>query len=38
MPPANTTQGKPLRGALLGTGPISIFHMIAWRAIPDVRS
>jgi len=27
----------PLRGALLGTGPISIHHMIAWQAIPDVK-
>lgn len=28
---------RPLRGALVGTGGISIFHMRAWRAIPGVE-
>jgi predicted dehydrogenase len=37
MTSARKAGGAPLRGALLGTGPISLFHMIAWQAIPDVR-
>jgi predicted dehydrogenase len=29
--------GKPLRGALVGTGGISLYHMRAWSAIPGVE-
>ncbi len=28
---------RPLRGAMLGTGSIAIYHMRAWQAIPDVQ-
>lgn len=28
---------KVLRGALLGTGPIAVFHMRAWAALPGVE-
>lgn len=28
---------RELRGALLGTGEISQYHMLAWQAVPDVQ-
>ncbi len=28
---------KVLRGALLGTGPIAVFHMRAWAVVPGVK-
>ena len=37
MTSARRAGAPPLRGALLGTGPISIYQMIAWQAIPDVK-
>ncbi len=29
--------GRPLRGAMLGTGSIAVHHLRAWQAIPHVR-
>lgn len=37
MPPKRALGQRPLRGALLGTSPISIHHMRAWAAIPGVE-
>ena len=37
MPVKHVAGKKVLRGALLGTGPIAVFHMRAWAAIPGVE-
>lgn len=33
----NALGNRRLRGALLGTGGISLYHMLAWQQIPEVE-